>query len=348
VSSQVSLSAKRGEAHWGLAAGDLLCYLLAVLFTLWASLALYLDIRIPWLRLPALVVYILGTLAAVWFAESPVRRLLVAGACALCVSLWWLTLKPSNEGPWQADVSKTAWMDVDGNEVTIHNFRSCDYRAEFDYTCEWVVRKVDLDHIRGVDLFMNYWGSPWIAHTIVSFDLGDGKHVAFSIETRKRPGQTYSALRGFFRQYTLISVVSDERDVVRLRTNYRQGEDLYLFRTRATPAFARELFMSYVQMTNHLHEQPEWYNAITRNCTTEIYTLTAMRGRPWDWRILLNGKADKMEYDHGALVTDGLPWKELKERAHINAAARAADTDPDFSTRIRLNRPGFRQDQELF
>ena len=97
---------------------------------------------------------------------------------------------------------------------------------------------------------MDYWGSPWIAHTILSFHEQNGEHIAFSIETRKQGSQTYSALLGFFRQYTLISVVSNERDLVRLRTNYRHGEDLYLFHTTATPAFAQSLFLNYIGLTN--------------------------------------------------------------------------------------------------
>jgi hypothetical protein len=199
---------------------------------------------------------------------------------------------------------------------------------------------VDLNRIRGLDLFMDYWGSPWIAHTILSFDLNGGEHIAFSIETRKQVGQTYSSILGFFRQYTLISVVSDERDLVRLRTNFRHGEDVYLFHTKATPQFARALFLNYIELTNRLHDKPQWYNAVTHNCTTKIYTLATMNGQPWDWRILLNGKADEMEYERGELAGE-LPWKELKQRAYINPAARAADNDPDFSERIRENRPGF-------
>ena len=64
---------------------------------------------------------------------------------------------------------------------------------------------------------------------IVSFDFGDQGHVAISIETRKEVGKPYSSGRGFFRYYELIYAISDERDVVRLRTNYRQHEDVYLF-----------------------------------------------------------------------------------------------------------------------
>jgi Domain of unknown function (DUF4105) len=324
-------------------AGGVIGYLAAGLFTLWASLALALDLPISWMRIPAVVLYLVGIVAFFWFLRRSWTRALACLFACCCVLAWWLMLKPTNDGPWQPDVAKTAWAEVYGNRVIIHNFRSCDYRAELDYTCQWLTRTVKLDQIRGVDLFMNYWGSPWIAHTILSFDLEDGTHVAFSIETRKRPGQTYSALRGFFRQYTLISVVSDERDLVRLRTNYRHGEDLYLFHTNATPDFARSLFLNYLQLTDHLHDKAEWYNAVTRNCTTEIYTLRTMRSQPLDWRILLNGKADEMEYQRGALADAGLPWQVLKQRAYINPAARAADKDPDFSARIRENRPGFVQ-----
>ena len=48
-----------------------------------------------------------------------------------------------------------------------------------------------------------------------------------------------------------------------------------------------------------------------------------------------------MAYDKGLIDTGGLPFKELKQRAWINPAAQAADHAPDFSARIRENRPGF-------
>jgi hypothetical protein len=312
-------------------------YLVVALTSAWAVMALAIDLPFPRLRIIAAVVYGLATLVSLllW------RRLLPCLLCFVAVLVWWVTLKPSNEGQWQADVSRTAWADVRGNEVTIHNLRDCDYRTELDYSCQWLTRSVDLNQIDSLDLFMDYWGSPLIAHTILSFNVRGEPPVAFSIEARKHAGQNYSALLGFFRQFTLISVVSNERDVVRLRANYRHGEDLYLYRTTATPEFARSLFLNYLGMTNQLHDRPQWYNAITHNCTTEIYTLESMKGQPWDWRILLNGKGDEMAYEKGLIVTGGLPFKELKQRAWINPAARAANDDPDFSARIRQNRPGF-------
>jgi hypothetical protein len=313
------------------------CYLVILLTSLWAVMALAIDLRVI-----AAVAYVLALALILYrFRRRPLRQLLAGLVCFAAVLAWWLTLKPSNYGQWQPDNSRTAYAEVQGNVVTIHNFRNCDYRTELDYTCQWLTRTVDLNQIEGVDLFMNYWGSPLIAHTILSFNLRGEHPIAFSIETRQHIGQDYSALLGFFRQFTLISVVSDERDVVRLRTNYRHGEDLYLYHTTATPEFARSLFLSYIGMTNRLHDHPQWYNALTHNCTTEIYTLKSMKSQPWDWRILLNGKADEMAYEKGMIATGGLPFQQLKQRAWINPAARADNDDPDFSALIRKNRPGF-------
>lgn len=312
-----------------------------LLMTIWAVAALCFDVRIAWLRIPCVIGYLLAVIASVIKPKLFWRRVLGCFICFAIVLAWWLSLRPSNAGNWQSDVSRLAYGQVNGGHVTIYNTRSCDYRAEFDYTCAWPTREVDLSQIRGMDVFVDYWGSPWIAHTIISFDLGNGQHVAFSIEARKQIGQSYSAIRGFFRQFTLISVVSDERDLVRLRTNYRVGEDLYLFHTIATPAFARSLFLDYIGFTNGLHDHPQWYNATTSNCTTEIFALKTMRSLPRTWTILLNGKGAAEQYREGNLAGDGLPFDELMNRAYINPAAKTVDQDPDFSVKIRENRPGF-------
>jgi Domain of unknown function (DUF4105) len=312
-----------------------------LLATVWAAAALFFDVRMAWMRILCVAAYLAAVGVGLFYGRSFWRRVGIGFCCFLVVLGWWLTLKPPQEADWQADVSRTAWGDVNGDAVTIHNLRLCDYRAEFDYTCQWRTRQVNLADLRGMDLFLDYWGSPWIAHTIISFDFGNNNRVAFSIEARKRVGQQYSAIRGFFRQFTLISIVSDERDVVELRTNYRKGEDLYLYHTTATKPFARELFRDYIAFTNHLHAQPEWYNAVTRNCTTQIFDLKAMKSQPLNWAVLFNGKGDAMEYRLGNLAADGLSFEELKRRAYINPAARAADHNPDFSALIRKGRPGF-------
>ena len=314
-----------------------IAWIAAVVCVAWAFGALYFDF--PTAGAPIAFLFVLVVMAAVILVRGKLLKLgIVFGAFAVVVS-WWLTLEPSNNRPWQLDVAQTAWAQINGDSVTLHNVRNCDYRTETDFTPHWETRTVRPSQITGMDVAINYWGSPWIAHPIVSFQFSDGLPLCFSIETRKTIGQHYSTLEGFYRQYTLIYVVADERDVVRLRTNYRR-EDVYLYHTLASPAQALERFREYIKTVNALHENPRWYNAVTSNCTTSIRAQRAAKLRaPWDWRILLNGKADEMLYDQHAIATGGLPFVELKQRSLINERARTADKDPDFSRVIREGLP---------
>src|SRR6266498_3412584 len=288
---------------------------------------------------------VVAGLLAVGFAITltfvrPLWRKMTAVALIVGVVLaWWLTLSPTNDSDWQADVAQKAWADVQGDEVTLHNVRNCDYRTATDYTPHWETRTVRISQITGIDLAVNYWGSPWIAHPIVSFQFVDAPPLCFSIETRKKLGQTYSTIGGLYRQFELIYIVADERDVIRVRTNYR-NEDIYLYRTTISPAHARERFLEYIHSLNALRNKPRWYNAITTNCTTSIRTQHPPKERlPWDWRILLNGKGDELMYERHVLVTGGLPFAELKARSLIDTRAIAANDSPDFSKLIREGLP---------
>jgi hypothetical protein len=262
------------------------------------------------------------------------------------VVVWWEYIPSSNDRDWKPDVAVTPYADIAGDQVAIHNIRDCDYRTETDFTVRHYDRTFDLSKLQTVDLFLVYWGSPWIAHTMVSFGFADGEQVCFSIETRNEKGESYSAIKGFFKQFELTYVIADERDVVRLRTNYRQGEEVYLYRLITPPARARLIFLEYLRRANALHERAEWYNVLNNNCTTNIRLhADDARGRPspFDWRVLLNGRSDEMLYEHGAFASK-LPLAELKPLVHINARARAADADPAFSQKIRAGMPGIGND----
>jgi Domain of unknown function (DUF4105) len=313
---------------------------------LWATAALYFDLSSPRLLLLTPIIYLAAVGLLAYFIRRRLPRMAVCLAAFLVVLACWLSLKPSNDRNWQADDSQTPWAEINGDQVTIHNFRDCDYRTELDYTCQWLTKTVLLSQLRGIDVFVTYWGSPWIAHPIVSFQFGDDDHVAASIETRDQVGQGYSAIRGFFRQYELLYIFSDERDLVRLRSNYRTGEDVYLFHTTAGPEWSRKLFLEYLDNANKLRQHPQWYNAITDNCTTNIFTQMAATGQlpagssVHDWWVLLNGRGPEILYRNGNFAGN-LPFAELMKRAYINSVARTVNDAPDFSQRIRIGRPGF-------
>ncbi len=326
------------------AIGITVLWLILALLTLWALAALYVDVRTAALRIPLTSLYALA-IFTILFKLKRSRSAAVLCLVGFCIVLvWWLTLKPSNDGNWQPDSDRLAWAEIDGDQVTIHNLRNCDYRTETDYSNCWGDRALYLSQIQAADLFLTNWGIPFASHPIVSFQFADNQHVAFSIEARYKVDQAYSTILGFFRQYGLIFVAADERDVIRLRTNYRKDEEVYLYRVKVRPEVARAMFLTYVTYLNKLKDHPEWYNEVTRNCTTTLQKPLAAdvnNPQPWNYQFLLNGTLDELLYDRGRLVTGGLPFPELKQREHINAAAQAAGLSPDFSALVRAGRIGF-------
>lgn len=345
----------RKQRHWLGALGIGVAWLLLAGFTLWAAAALYFDLSFSRLPLVTPILYLALIAALAYVAKARLFRMLVCLGGFLIVLTCWLSLKPSNNRPWQANVSQTPWAEIDGDRVTIHNFRNCYYRQAAEFTCDWLTKTVFLSQLRGIDLFVDYWGSPWIMHPIVSFQFGNGDtdadYVAASIEARYRIGQSYSPIRSFFRQFTLVYVMANERDLVRLRTNYRSGEDVYLYHMIVSPEWSRLLFLQYLQQATLLRHHPRWFNAATDNCTTNIFAQMAATGHlpegssRYAWWILLNGRAPEMLY-RGGNFAGNLPFPELKKRALINPVAQAVgvardDDAPGFSRRIRLNRPGF-------
>ena len=267
---------------------------------------------------------------------------IAAGAAILLVAAalaWWFGRRPSNERDWQPDVARIATAEVRGELVAVRNFRNFRYRSATDFDERWEERSFDLGRLEGLDMAVIYWGAPLISHTIVSWSFADGQHLAISVETRKRKGQEYSAIAGFFRQYELIYIVADESDVIRLRTDIR-GEDVYLYRLKVSREAARALLLSYVHAINKIARKPQWYNALLANCTTIIRQRVIHAGGkvPLSWKLFANAYLPELLYQRGSL-DDSLPFARLKAMSRINDRAKAAAAGGDFSAAIREGLP---------
>jgi len=314
---------------------------LVVLASGWALAAIWFDGPASRVLAGLLAAALAMAILFVFVRVRPARRALAGFALLFgAVMLWWLSIDPSNDRSWLPDVARLPTATIDGDIVIIANVRNFDYRGEDEYVERWETRTYDLSTITGVDLFLSYWGSDLIAHTIMSWEFADGRHLAVSIETRKEHGESYSAVRGFFRQFELYYVVADERDLVGLRTNHR-GEHVYLYRLRARPDTARALLLDYLARMNSLAAEPRWYNAATQNCTTTIrYHLEHVAAdNPWDWRVLVNGHIDELGYERGTVNTS-VPFDELRASSEITERAVEAGDDPAFSLLIREGLPG--------
>ena len=321
--------------------GKIFFWLVLVGITAWGTLAIYFS-YLPEPAKPILsVLFVLSQLAILLFLRPKLLAYAVFSGLFVMVCLGWFSMEPSNDRDWQADVALLPHADIDGDRVTVYNIRNCDYRSETDYSVRYYNKAFDLSELDSIDLYVVNWGIKYIAHTMISFGFEGNQYLSISIETRKEKGEDYSTIKGFFRQYELMYVVADERDLVRLRTNYRKDEMVYLYRLNGSKAVFRKIFLDYVHYINRLKIEPEWYNALTGNCTTQIRGHTApYTGKTrLDWRILLNGWLDEMAYENG-LLNQFLDFKTLRQKSIINERAKTLDQNPDFSIMIRRGLPG--------
>jgi hypothetical protein len=231
--------------------------------------------------------------------------------------------------------------EIHDQQVTIRNVRSCQYFASDVYLVDYYDKTVDLNGVRGVDfIVVPFAGFPALAHTMISFEIlqPDGKsdYLTVSVETRKEKHEQYNPVKGSARQYELMYVLADERDVLQLRTNFNR-EEVFLYHTMATPAAARMLLVDVLGRVNQIAKQPEFYDTLTNNCTSNIVA-HVNRIKPnrimTDVRVLLPGYSDQLAYDEGLIERHGT-FLETRQRAYINPRAQLYAGREDFSAMIR-------------
>lgn len=315
-----------------------------LLLVIWATLALYYS-NLPWPsgRLLMAVAFSVFAIWALGVNRQP-RWRKALGAVFLVVVIWHWLIPASHDRPWRRDVEVLPHVLVDGDRVRLVNVRNFVYRSAVDFDPHYEERDIDVSRLVSIDLIISYWKIGPMAHTFLSFNFDDGSPpVCISIEVRPEIGEAFDPVASMFKQFELIYVVGDERDLIGVRTEHR-NEEVFLYRINATPESARALFRKYLDRINRLAERPEWYHLLTDNCTINVIRYSRQVGGPhrrFDLNHLLNGFIDSYLYYLGMLDTR-YPFPELRERSHINEAARAATAEGtgDFSARIRMNRPG--------
>jgi len=310
--------------------------------TLWGVGALYFSPLLPtrW-RAFAAVSYGTASILAFALLPFPGRTAIAALGIFAVLVILFLRIPASNDRDWQPDVSVTPDATVNGDLVTIRGVRNFDYRSESDFTPRWEERTYDLRKLDSADIIAVYWTGKAIAHVMLSFGFQDKDYLAVSIETRKEKGESYSTLAGFFRQYELYYVIADERDVIGVRTTYRQPhEDVYIYRMRAPLRNIRRVFLDYIETMNDMRVHPRYYNTLTTNCTTSILVHTRMNPEspPLSWKVLLSGYVPDYLYELGRIDT-AKPFAELEKLSRVNERAKAADKDASFSQRLRQGLP---------
>lgn len=247
-------------------------------------------------------------------------------------------MQPSNLRDWSPDMVVLPYAEIDGDQVRLHNVRNCVYRADDEYVIQHYDRTYDLSKLKQVDfVVVPFTGAPGLAHTLLSFGFEGGDFVSVSVEARLEKGESYSALLGAMRQFEIMYVLADERDVLLRRAKHR-GADIYLYRTRATPEQARKLFLDVLDRVNTLYSQPEFYDTVANNCTSNIVQhlnrLQPGQVALFDPRVILPGYADRLAYEIG-LLDKSKTFEQVRAEALISERANLASEQRDFSEQIR-------------
>lgn len=246
-------------------------------------------------------------------------------------------VQPSNDRNWNTDQAVLPSVEFYGDVVSIRNIRNFSYASTTSYTPQYYNATYDISKLKNVwfvvEPFSGYVGA---AHTFLSFEFEGDRFVSISVEIRKEKEESFSAVKGLFRQYELMYVIADERDVVKLRSNYRKDQ-VYVYPIKADDDKKRALFIDMLERANELSQNPEFYNTLTNTCTTNIVShvnkITSKRV-PFDLDILFPANSDRFAYDIGLIDTD-LSFEEAREKYLINSRAEKYADAPDFSVKIR-------------
>lgn len=321
--------------------------LIRVVLVAWAALAIFYS-NLPWpgLRLALALGFAAFAVWAFWLSRQRRSRVVLA-VLYLAVVAWWITIRPSHDRPWRPEVAVMPRAFVHGDRVHLTGVRNFDYRSADDFTVRREERDVRLSHLTGIDFFLSSWFEGWLGrlmgHTFLSFTFDNAPPLSVSIEVRPEVGESFEPIPAMFKQFELIYLVGEERDLVRVRTNFRK-ESVYLYHLNTSPENARRLFLVYLKRINELAGRPEFYNLLSNNCTLNIvrYANAAGRQGGFDIRHLINGLSDRYLYDSGHMDTK-LPFAEVRRLSLITHVAQAAGDAPDFSQRIRASLPTIRR-----
>jgi hypothetical protein len=258
--------------------------------------------------------------------------------CVLAYGVLNITVRPSLTRDWTSDQAVLARAEISSTTVAITNIRNNIYRTTKDYDVQYYDKTFILDELESVWYMVEPFSGhgAGAAHTLLSFGFKDGSYVAISVEIRKEKGESFSPVKGILRQYELVYVVADERDVIKLRSNYRK-DDVFLYPVKTSKENMRTLFVSMLERANKLATEPEFYNTLTSTCTTNLvsHVNDIVPGRvPLSYKVLMPAYSDELARDIG-LIDNTLSIEELRAKYRINDRAMEYADDPHFSEKIR-------------
>ncbi len=263
--------------------------------------------------------------------------IIIAGLL-LAYGLFLLFTNPSNDRDWVKDMKVLSGATIAGDQVTLDNVRNNIYRSTTDFDVKYYQGKYDVKKLKKVYLVTDPFGK-LASHTMLSFEFSNNQRVVMSVEIRKEVGEVFENIKGLFRGYELYYVWADEKDVIKLRTNYRL-DSVYMYELDMAEENVQKLFIEAMRRTNQLKETPEFYNLLVNNCTTNIAKmLQVVYDKPIivDWRYLAPAYAEGLSMKYGLIK--GSSIEEVRLNHNISPDALKCGDCADYSQSIRKSIP---------
>jgi len=266
--------------------------------------------------------------------KALVGALVVVGG----IAVFWMTVHPTNERAWVTQQAVLPAARIDGHLAHVQGVRNFHFTAEDKFAPAYYDRTYDLDKLVSASFIVTPFSEAWRgpAHTFVTFGFSDSQFVSISVEARREPGETYGPVTGLLKQFELIYVIGDERDLIGQRAAFGKSP-VFLYPIRAPRERIRDVFVEMLQRADGLRSHPEFYNTLTNNCTSNVIAHVnhvAPHRIPSGLKTILPGYSDEVAHDLGLIDTD-LDIVHARERFRINERAHKYAQDSLFSFRIR-------------
>ena len=314
---------------------------------LWIFLVVSLLLMSKWESIFTHIYYLLLLILLLWsilvnfFLKKKIfKNLLIAFSLLFYFSsnlIFLSLLKPTTTWVWSVGHRILPNAQIDWDMVKIYNVRNFKHISKTSAEPYYSIKTYDLNLIKSIDFILVPFG-PWgfAAHIMLSFWFENWDYIWLSVETRRRSWESYSFFKWLFRQFEVIYLLWNERDLVKLRSDF-QKDDVYIYPILMSKDKIRKIFLDVINRVNTLYKSPEFYDTISNNCTTNLRNhVNLITPNQIDWGIwlILPWNSDKYLYDLWLIDTD-MEFHAIRDYYRINKLSSKYWEDKDYSLKIR-------------
>ncbi len=174
----------------------------------------------------------------------------------------------SERATWEFGQQHLPQVEILDNSVTITNLRDFDWTKEGEEE-KYIDISFKLTQIESLEVGESHFHvREGIGHVFLVFNLDDGRNFALSVETRREEGEKFTVFKGLTFDYELMYIFATKEDLISLRE--KREERIYVYPVNTDAEKAQEIFKLVAERVNSIHETPEFYHIIFKNCTNQI------------------------------------------------------------------------------